>query len=133
MVRNIIQIMWNKAESLVGISRGSAGVMLINYLIGVTQMNPLEQGIYLPHWRFLERNKIELPDIDVDSEGRRRPVVLEKIKEAAQADGGDSTCVCTFGTLGTRSAILTAARGLGIDVDIAQYLATMIPQERGFL
>jgi DNA polymerase-3 subunit alpha len=133
MVRNIIQIMWNKAESLVGISRGSAGVMLINYLIGVTQMNPLEQGIYLPHWRFLERNKIELPDIDVDSEGRRRPIVLEKIKEAAQADGGDSTCVCTFGTLGTRSAILTAARGLGIDVDVAQYLATMIPQERGFL
>ena len=133
MVRNIIQIMWNKAESLVGISRGSAGVMLINYLIGVTQMNPLEQGLYLPHWRFLERNKIELPDIDVDSEGRRRPVVLEKIKEAAQADGGDSTCVCTFGTLGTRSAILTAARGLGIDVDVAQYLATMIPQERGFL
>lgn len=133
MVRNIIQIMWNKAESLVGISRGSAGVMLINYLIGVTQMNPLEQGIYLPHWRFLERNKIELPDIDVDSEGRKRPLVLEKIKEAAQADGGDSTCVCTFGTLGTRSAILTAARGLGIDVDVAQYLATMIPQERGFL
>lgn len=133
MVRNIIQIMWDKAESLVGISRGSAGVMLINYLIGVTQMNPLEQGLYLPHWRFLERNKIELPDIDVDSEGRRRPIVLEKIKEAAQADGGDSTCVCTFGTLGTRSAILTAARGLGIDVDIAQYLATMIPQERGFL
>lgn len=133
MVRNIIQIMWTKAESLVGISRGSAGVMLINYLIGVTQMNPLEQGVYLPHWRFLERNKIELPDIDVDSEGNRRPLVLEKIKEAAQEDGGDSVCVCTFGTLGTRSAILTAARGLGIDVDIAQYLATMIPQERGFL
>ena len=60
-------------------------------------------------------------------------MVLQKIKEAAQADGGDSTCVCTFGTLGTRSAILTAARGLGIDVDVAQYLATMIPQERGFL
>lgn len=133
MVRNIIQIMWNDADSLVGISRGSAGVMLINYLIGVTQMNPLEQGIYLPHWRFLERNKIELPDIDVDSEGRRRPIVLQKIKEAAKRDGGDSVCVCTFGTLGTRSAILTAARGLGIDVDIAQYLATMIPQERGFL
>ena len=133
MVRNIIQIMWTQAESLVGISRGSAGVMLINYLIGVTQMNPLEQGIYLPHWRFLERNKIELPDIDVDSEGRRRPLVLQKIKEAARNDGGDSVCVCTFGTLGTRSAILTAARGLGIDVDIAQYLATMIPQERGFL
>lgn len=51
MVRNIIQIMWTKAESLVGVSRGSAGVMLINYLIGVTQMNPLEQGVYLPHWR----------------------------------------------------------------------------------
>lgn len=133
MVRNIIQIMWDKAESLVGISRGSAGVMLINYLIGVTQMNPLEQGIYLPHWRFLERNKIELPDIDVDSEGRKRSLVLQKIKEAAREDGGDSVCVCTFGTLGTRSAILTAARGLGIDVDIAQYLATMIPQERGFL
>ena len=78
----------------------------------------------------MERNKIELPDIDVDSEGSKRPLVLQKIKEAAKADGGDSICVCTFGTLGTRSAILTAARGLGIDVDIAQYMSSLIPQER---
>lgn len=71
--------------------------------------------------------------IDVDSEGNKRPLVLQKIKEAAISDGGDSVCVCTFGTLGTRSAILASARGLGIDIDEAQYLTTMIPQERGFL
>ena len=71
--------------------------------------------------------------IDVDSEGNKRPLVLQKNKEAAISDGGDSVCVCTFGTLGTRSAILASARGLGIDIDEAQYLTTMIPQERGFL
>ena len=80
--------MGTKAESLVGISRGSAGVMLINYLIGVTQMNPLEQGYLLtPLGVSWKETKLKLPDIDVDSEGRRRPVVLQKIKEAAEADG----------------------------------------------
>lgn len=62
MVREIERIMWEEAGSLVGISRGSAGSTLVNYLCGLTQMNPMEQGIYLPEWRFIHHSKIELPD-----------------------------------------------------------------------
>lgn len=132
-VRNIVSIIWDEAQSIVGPSRGSAGCLLFNYLIGVTDMNPLEQGVECPVWRFIHREKIELSDIDTDSEGSRRNHILRILDEHMIHQGGRSLNVATFGTLGTRSAILTAARGLGIDVDVAQYLTTMIPQERGFL
>ena len=132
-VRNIVSIIWDEAQSIVGPSRGSAGCLLFNYLIGVTDMNPLEQGVECPVWRFIHREKIELSDIDTDSEGCRRNHILQILDEHMIHQGGRSLNVATFGTLGTRSAILTAARGLGIDVDVAQYLTTMIPQERGFL
>lgn len=132
-VRNIVSIIWNEANSIVGPSRGSAGALLGNYLIGITDMNPLTQGVECPIFRFIHRDKIELSDIDIDSEGCRRNIILQVLDNQMIKQGGRSLNVATFGTLGTRSAILTAARGLGIDVDIAQYLATMIPQERGFL
>lgn len=132
-VRNIVKIIWADTNSLVGISRGSAGSLLFNYLIGVTDMNPMTCGLFLDHRRFVHREKPELSDVDIDTEGCRRNFILTKLDEKMKEENGRSLNVATFGTLGTRSAILTAARGLGIDVDIAQYLATMIPQERGFL
>ena len=132
-VRNIVSIIWNEADSIVGPSRGSAGALLGNYLIGITDMNPLTQGVECPVFRFIHRDKIELSDIDIDSEGCRRNTILQVLDNQMIKQGGRSLNVATFGTLGSRSAILTAARGLGIDVDIAQYLATMVPQERGFL
>jgi DNA polymerase-3 subunit alpha len=132
-VRKIVNIIWEDAGSIVGPSRGSAGCLLFNYLIGITDMNPLEQGVDCPVWRFVYRDKVELSDIDVDSEGCRRNHILRILDQKMVEQQGRSLNVATFGTLGTRSAILTAARGLGIDIDEAQYLATMIPQERGFL
>ena len=48
----MISIIWNDADSLVGPSRGSAGGFLVNYLLGITQMNPIEQDEDLPYWRF---------------------------------------------------------------------------------
>lgn len=61
-LRNIINRTWEECNSLVGIARGSAGAFVINYLIGITQMNPLEQGLELPHWRFIHKDRPELPD-----------------------------------------------------------------------
>lgn len=133
MVRQMVWLIWNKANSLVGPARGSAGAMLFNYLIGISDMNPLTQGIECPVWRYVYRDKLELSDIDFDSEGGKRPLIISTLQEEIEKQGGHCLGVATFGTLGTRSAILTAARGLGIDVDVAQYLATMIPQSRGML
>lgn len=132
-VRTIVKTIWEETNSLVGVSRGSAGSLLFAYLIGTIDMNPMSCGLFLDHRRFVHREKPELSDVDIDTEGCRRNFILQKFDEIMREQGGRSLNVATFGTLGTRSAILLAARGMGINVDEAQYLATMIPQERGFL
>ena len=131
-VRNIVKLIWDKTNSIVGVSRGSAGSLLFNYLIGITDMNPLTCGLFLDHRRFVHREKPELSDIDVDSEGCRRNLILKTLDDVMKAQNGRSLNVATFGTLGARSTILTVARGMGIDNDEAQYMASMIGQERGF-
>ncbi|MCP1159290.1 PHP domain-containing protein [Bacillus infantis] len=131
-VREIINIIWNDecgGNSLVGSGRGSAAGFLINYLLGITQVNPLEYNIELPHWRHLHRSRPDIPDIDVDSEGSKRPQI---IKALIDHFGSDKVLqVCTFGTEKSKSALQTACRGLGIDSDISLYLSGMIPFERG--
>ena len=127
----MIDIMWNEANSLVGPSRGSAGALLINFLLGITQMNPVEMELPFV-WRFLHPSRPDLPDIDVDSESDKRAQVFNEIRKYFNGIGGDVINVCTFGTEGTKSAIKTAARGLNIDDDVVTYITSMIPNERGF-
>lgn len=126
----MVDLMWS-ANSLVGPSRGSAGAMLINYLIDITQMDPIQMD--LPYvWRFMHPSRPDYPDIDVDSESDKRAIVFETIRNYFRQLGGDVVNVCTFGTEGTKSAIKTAGRGLKIDDDIITYITAMIPNERGF-
>lgn len=79
----------------------------------------------------MNEERLELPDIDIDLSPSKRP----KIFEAIRKERGEYNVlqVATFGTEGTRSAINAAARSLGIDTDVAQYLTSLIPQNRGFL
>lgn len=58
----LMDIIWHEADSLVGPSRGSAGAFLINYLLGITQMNPLEQPARMASWRFLDPERPDYPD-----------------------------------------------------------------------
>lgn len=131
-VREIINIIWDDecgGNSLVGSGRGSAAGFLINYLLGITQINPLIYGIEMPHWRHLHRSRPDIADIDIDTEGSKRPQILQALRNHF---GNDKVLqVCTYGTEGSKSALQTAARGLGIDSDIALYLSGMIPFERG--
>jgi DNA polymerase-3 subunit alpha len=131
-MNKMIQIIWNEADSIVGPSRGSAGGFLINYLLEITQMDPLKQELYLPAWRFLHPERPQLPDIDIDTESSKRNKVFNKVQTYFNEMGGDLVNVCTFGTEGSKSALKTAARGLGIDPDVINYLTSMIPNERGF-
>lgn len=131
-VREIINIIWNDecgGNSLVGSGRGSAAGFLINYLLGITQVNPLEYGIELPHWRHLHKSRPDIADIDIDTEGSKRPQIIKALKN--HFGSNKVLQVCTFGTEGSKSALQTACRGLGIDSDIALYLSGMIPFERG--
>jgi DNA polymerase-3 subunit alpha len=125
--RQIINIMWEEGDSLVGVARGSVTGFFICYLIDITQINPLQWN--LPHWRHLTSSRPEMPDIDIDTAANRRKQILKALQNYFGEDRVLN--ICTFGTEGSRSAILTACRGLNIDNDTAQYIADMIPFERG--
>ena len=127
----IIDIVWDKANSIAGPSRGSAGALLINYLLGITQINPIEMDLPFV-WRFLHPSRPDLPDIDFDTESDKRAIVFNEVRNYFNSIGGDVINVCTFGTEGTKSAIKTAGRGLKIDDDVISYITSMIPNERGF-
>ena len=133
--KHYIDLFW-ECGSIVGPGRGSATGFLSNYLLGITQLDPIRWK--LPYWRFLNKERAELPDIDIDLAPSKRPAIFEAIRKERGELG--LVQVATFGTEGTKSAILTACRGYrsedypdGIDVDQAQYMSSLIPQERGFL
>jgi len=124
-MKDIIDIMW--LVSLVGVSRGSAAGFYTNYLLDIVQINPID--FKLPHWRHITSTRIELPDIDVDTEGAQREAIIKLVKEKYGSE--NVLNICTFTTEKTKSTILTVARGLGIDVDVAHNISSLIPNERG--
>ncbi|AZV43583.1 DNA polymerase [Peribacillus asahii] len=128
LTKQVVDIIWTKGDSLVGVSRGSAAGYLLNFLIGITQINPLDYD--LPHFRHLTAERPELPDIDLDSEQNKRQQILEAMKEVFGQK--QVLNIATFGTEGSKSALLSACRGMGIDVDEASHMTTLIPIERGF-
>ncbi len=122
---NMIDIAWQ--VSLVGCGRGSACGFYINYLIGITQADPLVYG--LPYWRFLNKERAEMPDIDSDYQPEKTEEIIALFR---QAYGDNNVLNCaTFKTESLKSAILTCARGLGINNDEAQALAALVPSHRG--
>ena len=147
-LQHYIDLFW-ECGSMVGAGRGSSCSGLNHYLLGVTQLDPIEWD--LPFWRYLNKERVELGDIDIDLCPSKRPYILKKIKQERgekfapyiddlSRQNLGCTLIATFGTETTKSAILTACRGYrseeypdGIDVDMAQYLTSLIPQERGFL
>ena len=129
-LQKIIEECWN-AGTLVGCGRGSGVGFILLYLLDITQINPQWETTKTFAWRFLNPDRVSVLDVDVDIEGGRRKQVLDYLRRVY---GDDRVAnVATFGTEKSKSAILTACRGLGIDVDIAQYLASMIVSDRGLL
>ena len=147
-LQHYVDLFW-ECGSMVGAGRGSSCSGLNHYLLGITQLDPIEWN--LPFWRYLNKERFELGDIDLDLCPSKRPLILQKIKEERGQnflpeinDTTRKNCGCTliatFGTETTKSAIQTACRGYrsadypnGIDVDTAQYMSALVPQERGFL
>ena len=134
-LQHYIDLFW-RCGSTVGAGRGSACSGLNHYLLGVTQLDPIEWN--LPFWRYLNDERVELGDIDIDLAPSKLPKIFEEIRKERGEFG--IVQVCTFGTEATKSAVLTACRGYrsedypeGIDVDDARYISSLIPQERGFL
>ena len=143
-----IDMMW-ECGSLVGAGRGSSCAALNHYLLGITQLDPIEWN--LPFFRYMNEERVELGDIDIDICPSKKGTIVKKIKEERGSRFNPNidelsrknlgcTLIATYGTEQTKSAVLTACRGYrsedypdGIDNDEAQYIASLIPSERGFL
>jgi DNA polymerase-3 subunit alpha len=148
LLQHYIDMIW-ECGSPIGAGRGSACAALNHYLLGITQLDPLEWSF--PFFRYMNRDTLELGDIDIDVAPSKRPTVLKRIKQERRFMFNDDidylskqdlgcVLVATFGTESTRSVILSSCRGYrseefpdGIDVDTAQYLSSLIPSERGFI
>lgn len=146
-LQHYIDMFWD-CGSLVGAGRGSACSGLNHYLLGVTQLDPVKWN--LPWFRYMNEDRTSPGDIDLDLCPSKRPYIIQKIKEERGANFNKDidnvsrrnlgcTLIATYGTEGTKSAILSACRGYrseeypnGIDNDIGQYLSSMVPVERGF-
>ena len=147
-LQHYVDLFWD-CGSIVGAGRGSSCSGLNHYLLGITQLDPIQWE--LPFWRYLNKERTELGDIDLDLCPSKRPLILKRIKEERGQNFNKDiddlsrknlgcTLIATFGTEGTRSTILTACRGYrsedcpdGVDIDTAQYISSLIPSERGFL
>ena len=130
-VAKVIEIMWNEADAIVGPGRGSAVAFITNYLLGITQLNPLEYPVEIPHWRFIEKSRPDLPDIDIDTPGNKREGIIREVAKYFESIGGSLTQICTYGTEGAKSAVRTAARGLNLEDEVAMYISSLISSERG--
>ena len=127
-LQKIIDECWN-AGTLVMPARGSGMGFVLLYALDIIQINCLREKTKTYPWRFLNPARVSVLDIDVDIEGVRRAQVLEHLRKVYGQNRVSN--VATFKTEKSKSAIQTAARGLGIDVDEASYISNLIPAERG--
>ena len=107
----------------VGPGRGSAAGSLVAYALGITGLDPLEHGLLFE--RFLNPERISMPDIDLDFDERRRS---EMIRYATEKYGDDRVAqIITYGTIKTKQALKDATRVLGYPYAIGEKLTKALP------
>ena len=110
---------------LVGPGRGSGGASLVAYAIGITNIDPLSYRLIFE--RFLNPERVSMPDFDCDFQDDRRAELIDYVTEKYGQDHVSQ--VITFGTLGARAAIRDVGRVMDFPYAEADRLAKMIPQQ----
>ncbi|MCH8979700.1 MAG: DNA polymerase III subunit alpha, partial [Armatimonadetes bacterium] len=108
--------------------RGSAAGSLVSYAIGITDVDPVEYDITFE--RFLNPERVSMPDIDLDFEDARRDEVIRWVTEKYGSE--HVAQIVTFGTLGAKAAIRDAARVMGYQPFEADKLCKAIPGGPGW-
>ncbi len=112
-----------KSDILVGPGRGSAAGSLVSYCLGITNTDPIEYNLLFE--RFLNEERITMPDIDLDFPDDSRDRVIEYVKNKYSKNNVVS--IVTFGTFQGRSAIRDVAKVLKIETKVLDKLIKMIP------
>lgn len=146
-VSSIVSMIWGDdcgdesryTGSFLNAGRGSAVAFLVCYLADITQIDPISEHyasdtgrVVIEWWRHLNSSKnLSSLDIDLDVNGNKIEYILNRMKDEFGREHDNVIQVATFTKVKSKSAILTAARGLGIDKDNAAYVASFIPTIRG--
>ncbi len=107
----------------VGPGRGSAAGSLVSYCLGITQIDPIEHGLLFE--RFLNPQRISMPDIDVDFPDDRRDEVIEYVKSKYGTE--HIAHIATFGTLATKQVLRDVGRVLDIPLSKIDMICKSVP------
>ena len=109
---------------LVGPGRGSAAGSIVAYGLGITNIDPIKYNLLFE--RFLNPDRISMPDIDVDFDDYGRDSVIEYVINQYGADRVSQ--IITFGKLGPKSSIRDVARVMGVELALANRVAKLVPE-----
>lgn len=109
----------------VGPGRGSAAGSIVSYCLGITDLDPIKYSLYFE--RFLNPERVSMPDIDVDFCYVRRPEVIEYVTRKYGTD--HVAQIVTFGTMAARAAIRDVGRALSIPYNEVDAVAKQVPME----
>ena len=108
--------------------RGSAAGSLVSYAVGITDVDPVDYGLTFE--RFLNPERISMPDVDMDFEDARRDEVIQYVQEKYGKDRVAQ--IVTFGTLGAKAALKDCGRVLGFAPSETDLMCKTIPQLPGW-
>jgi DNA polymerase-3 subunit alpha len=117
-------ISWAKSQGIrVGPGRGSAAGSMASYAMGITELDPLAHGLIFE--RFLNPERVSMPDVDVDFDDRRRPEVIRYVTDKY---GDDRVAqIVTYGTIKAKQALKDSARVLGMPYSVGEKLTKAMP------
>ena len=112
-------------DIMVGPGRGSAAGSLVSYCLGITNIDPIKYDLLFE--RFLNPERISMPDIDIDFCYERRQEVIDYVTKKY---GADKVCqIITFGTMAARAAIRDVGRALNVSYAQTDIVAKLIPHQ----
>ncbi len=115
---------WARAQGIrVGPGRGSAAGSLVAYAMGITELDPLAHGLLFE--RFLNPERVSMPDIDIDFDERRRGDVIRYVNEKYGEDRVAQ--VVTYGTIKAKQAVKDASRVLGHPFSMGERITKTMP------
>ncbi len=121
-------VKWAKEQNIaVGPGRGSAAGSLVSYVLKITDIDPLEHELFFE--RFLNPERVSMPDIDMDFADDRRDEVIEYVRNKYGSERVAQ--ICTFGTMAARAAIKDVGRAYGIPFGEMNDFAKLIPDKPG--
>lgn len=115
---------WAREQGIrVGPGRGSAAGSIVAYALGITELDPVKHGLIFE--RFLNPERVSMPDIDVDFDDRRRGEVIRYVSEKY---GDDRVAqIVTYGTIKAKQALKDAARVLAMPYSVGEKLTKAMP------